>query len=240
MWVGDQLKICTDDTTPQPSDNNPPPPSSTGVVGIISEDMFNSQFPNRNASRYTYQNLISASQLSIISGFCNGNDDTANRRELAMFLANAAHETGDFLYVCEDCNPSDNCGPCSEDYNYGGDSSHQYFGRGALQLSWNYNYESAGSALGDDFLSDPTVVAWSSDYVFSTALWFWMQNSNGGCHNAAQNNLGFGETIRIINGGIECGQDPDSVGYTEMNDRVNRYSNYCTLFNVDPGSNLTC
>eukprot|EP01124_Arcella_intermedia_P016660 TRINITY_DN23264_c0_g1_i1.p1 TRINITY_DN23264_c0_g1~~TRINITY_DN23264_c0_g1_i1.p1 ORF type:complete len:302 (+),score=38.31 TRINITY_DN23264_c0_g1_i1:45-950(+) len=236
MWVGDLLQICSSPTPPSPPS---PPPSGGGVASILSESLWNSMFPNRNASRYTYANLISASQRGLASGFCNGGDSTANRRELAMFLANAAHETGDFYYVCEACNPS-NCGPCSSNYNYGGDSSHQYYGRGALQISWNYNYQAAGSALGVDLLSNPSVVAFSSDYVFSTALWFWMQNSGGACHSAAQNNQGFAVTIRTINGGIECNQSPGSIGYNEMMDRVTRYKNYAAYFNVDPGSNLTC
>jgi len=227
MWVGDILSICSGPT--------PPPPGSSGVASLISEGQFNSFFPTRNASRYTYSSLISASQRSMITAFCNGADATANKRELAMFLANAAHETVDFVYVCEACS-TPNCGQCPANYNYGGDSAHQYYGRGALQLSWNYNYEAAGNALGVNFLSNPSLVGSTGDYVFSTALWFWMN----GCHAAAQGNQGFGNTIRVINGGLECNQAPGSNGYNEMMDRVTRYKKYAADFGVDPGPNLTC
>jgi len=224
LVAGDMLQICKD---------------GGGVASIMTEIQFNSMFPDRNASRYTYDLLVSASKRGLVAAFCNGNDETANKRELAMFLANAAHESGNFIYVCEDCsNP--NCGQCPSNYNYGGDSTRQYYGRGALQLSWNYNYQAAGTALGVDFLSNPSIVGNVGDYVFSTALWFWVQSNGGGCHNAAQQNGGFGQTIKIINGGLECGKAPGSVGYNEMMDRVNRYKNYAGYFGVDPGNNLTC
>jgi len=233
MWVGDVLNICPSGSPPPP----PPPPPPGGIGAIMSQTMYNSQFPNRNA-RYTYQNLISAG--SRFPGFCGGSDATANKRELAMFLANSAHETSDYYYVCEACN-TNNCAACSSTYNYGGDSTHQFYGRGALQLSWNYNYQSAGNALGVNFMNDPTIVATTSDYVFSTALWFWMSASNGGCHNAAQQNLGFAETIKIINGGIECGKASGTVGNNEMNDRVSRYLHFCSVFGISSGSsNLYC
>jgi len=231
MWVGDVLSICG--TAPAP----PPPHAGVGGVSTyLSESLFNSMYPNRNASRYSYSNFITASKRSILTGFCNGADEVANKRELAMFLANAGHESVDFIYVCEACsNP--NCGQCSATYNYGGDSAHQYYGRGALQLSWNYNYQAAGNALGVDFLTNPSVVGSTGDYVFSSALWFWMY---AGCHAAAQGNQGFGNTIRIINGGLECKQSPGSNGYNEMMDRVNRYKKVAAQFGVDPGSDLTC
>jgi len=231
MWVGDILKIC--------SVPSPQPPSGGGMTSIISQSQYESIFPNRNASRYSYANLVSASQRGFLSGFCNGTDMTANIREAAMFLANAGHETTDFRYVCEVCSTI-NCGQCPPAYNYGGDCTHQYYGRGALQLSWNYNYEAAGDAFGVDFLNNPSMVGFTGDYVFSTAIWFWMYNSGGGCHLAAQNNEGFGRTIDIINGGIECNQTSGSVGYNEMMNRVNRYLSLAQTLGVDPGPNLTC
>jgi len=229
MWVGDSLQICG---------SGPPSPPS-GIQSILSESQYNQMFPSRNVTRYSYSNFISASQRPGFTQFCNGSDATANKRELAMFLANAGHESIDFTYVCEACS-STLCGQCSSAYNYGGDSTHQYYGRGALQLSWNYNYQACGNALGIDLLGTPTLIESNSDLVFATALWFWMNNSSPTCHSVAQGNMGFGQTIKIINGGLECGQQPGSNGYNEMIDRVNRYHNIVYQIGVDPGSNLTC
>jgi chitinase len=55
-------------------------------------------------------------------------------------------------------------------------------------------------------------------------------------HNAMVNGSGFGETIRSINGSIECnGGNP-----AEMQDRVNAYQSFVQILGVPAGSNLTC
>jgi chitinase len=55
-------------------------------------------------------------------------------------------------------------------------------------------------------------------------------------HNAMVNGAGFGETIRSINGSVEC----NGQNTAEMQDRVNKYQSYAALLGVSPGSNLTC
>jgi len=48
--------------------------------------------------------------------------------------------------------------------------------------------------------------------------------------------LGFGATVNIINGAVECnGGNPSSV-----QDRVDHYQTYCGLLGVSPGGNLSC
>jgi len=79
MWVGDILQICNGPA--------PPPASGGGVLSILTEGLFDSMFPRRNTSRYSYSNLVSASQRGFVGAFCNGNDQTANKRELAMFFS---------------------------------------------------------------------------------------------------------------------------------------------------------
>lgn len=47
---------------------------------------------------------------------------------------------------------------------------------------------------------------------------------------------GFGETIRAINGALECdGGNPATV-----QKRVDYYVDYCNQLGVAPGDNLTC
>jgi chitinase len=55
-------------------------------------------------------------------------------------------------------------------------------------------------------------------------------------HNAMVDGAGFGETIRSINGSIECnGGNP-----AEVQDRVNAYLSFTSLLGVPAGSNLSC
>ena len=65
-----------------------------------------------------------------------------------------------------------------------------YYGRGPLQLSWNYNYGPAGRSLGFDGLRDPDRVAQDPVLSFKSALWYWMENM----HQLMPQ--GFGATIR--------------------------------------------
>ena len=106
----------------------------------------------------------------------------------------------------------------------------KYYGRGPLQISWNFNYGLAGQSIGFDLLGNPDKVAQDPVISFKTALWLWMNNA----HKVMPQ--GFGATIRAINGALECnGKNPAAV-----NARVGYYKDYCKQFGVDPGNNLTC
>jgi chitinase len=55
-------------------------------------------------------------------------------------------------------------------------------------------------------------------------------------HNAMVSGAGFGETIRSINGSIECnGGNP-----AQVQDRVNAYLRFTSLLGVPAGGNLSC
>ena len=88
--------------------------------------------------------------------------------------------------------------------------------------------------MGVDLLNNPETVAQDDLTSWKTALWFW--NVNSKCHTAITSGQGFGATIQAINGAVECnGGNTD-----EVKDRISRYTNYCSQFGVDPGSNLNC
>lgn len=108
-----------------------------------------------------------------------------------------------------------------------------YYGRGPLQLSWNYNYGPAGQSIGFDGLNNPEIVARDNVISFRTALWFWMNN----VHNAIISGQGFGATIRAINGNQECDGGSRSDAVTS---RVQYYTDYCNQLGVAPGNNLRC
>ncbi|KAH9615493.1 hypothetical protein KSS87_020946 [Heliosperma pusillum] len=162
-------------------------------------------------------------------GTSGSNDD--NLREIAAFFAHVAHETGRFCHIEEsDGAVSDSyCDPTTTQ-QYPCNPNKKYYGRGPLQLSWNYNYGAAGQSIGFDGLNAPETVANDVVTSFKTALWFWMNN----VHSVL--NQGFGATIRAINGAVECnGGNPG-----EVNDRIQLYQQYCGVFGVDPGQNLSC
>jgi predicted chitinase/chitodextrinase len=222
--------------TPPPPVTTPPPVTGggggdSGLASILSESTFDSMFPGRN-SFYTYQGLVQAT--SSFGPFATSGDATARKREVAAFLANVAHETGGLVYIeeiakADYCQPSPGC-PCAP--------GKQYYGRGPIQISWNFNYCSAGAALGLPLQAQPELVANDAKVAWQTGLWFWMTQSGAGGqtpHNAILNGS-FGETIRSINGSIECnGGNPG-----EMQDRVQLYQRFCNMLGVDPGASLTC
>ncbi|XP_031485771.1 endochitinase 4-like [Nymphaea colorata] len=150
---------------------------------------------------------------------------------MAAFLANAMHETGSFCKISETEDRSDHCNQSYQQYPCVPGKS--YFGRGPLQLSWNYNYGAAGQAIGFDGLNNPEIVGQDAGISFKTAVWFWMLNSN--CHQGITSGGGFGSTIRAINSG-ECGGGNPG----EVQSRVSFYQRFCQQFGVDPRQNIDC
>ncbi|WP_037910941.1 glycoside hydrolase family 19 protein [Actinacidiphila yeochonensis] len=203
---------------------------------VVSEAQFDQMFPSRN-SFYTYSGLTAA--LGAYPGFATTGSDTVKKQEAAAFLANVSHETGGLVYIVEQ-NTANYSHYCDTNQSYGcpaGQSA--YYGRGPLQISWNFNYKAAGDALGIDLLDNPNLVQTDPAVAWKTALWYWDTQSGPGTmtpHNAMVNSAGFGETIRSINGSVECnGGNP-----AEVQDRVNDYESFVSILGVSAGSNLSC
>nr|QEL09536.1 class VII chitinase [Pinus banksiana] len=204
------------------------------VSDIATEDFFNgilSAATDGCAGKtfYTYSDFINAANSFSSFGTTGTSDD--NKREIAAFFGNVAHETTNLCFVEENAK-SDNCDSSNTQYPCA--SGQQYYGRGPLQLTGNGNYGAAGSYLGVDLLNNPGLVAQDDLTSWKTALWFWNVNSN--CHTAITSGQGFGATIQAINGAKEC----NGGNTAEVNDRVSRYTTYCSQLVVDPGSNLSC
>ncbi len=245
-------------------------PSSTSTIGeIVSRERFEELFLHRGTSPcrgafYTYDAFVGAA--ATFPAFASTGDDATRRREVAAFLANIAHETTggwdtapDGRYAWGLCwitegatvDPSalpDYCSPSAE---WPCEPGEKYFGRGPMQLSWNYNYGQCGVALGLPLLTDPDLVSSDPTIAFRAALWFWMtpQSPKPSCHDvmtdayaptpddAAAGRLpGFGLTVNIINGGLECGHGSDD----RVNDRIGFYERFTTILGTTPGDNLDC
>ncbi|PKA55936.1 Chitinase 5 [Apostasia shenzhenica] len=202
------------------------------VADVVTQQFFDGIIGQAAASCegkgfYTRQAFLNAAAK--YSGF--GQDATADdsKREIAAFFAHVAHETGNLCYI-EEIDKSN--AYCDDSYRqYPCSPGKKYYGRGPLQLSWNYNYGPAGADIGFDGLNSPETVANDPTVSFKAALWYWM---NRGVHSALSS--GFGATIRAINGAVEC----DGGNLPEVNDRVKSYEDFCSQLGVDPGGNLTC
>ncbi|XP_076897864.1 endochitinase EP3-like [Bidens hawaiensis] len=207
-------------------------PSGIDVGSIVTDDFFNGIVDQSDASScegrgfYTREAFLEA--LGNYGDFGTTGSEEDSLREIAAFFAHVTHETGHFCYINE-------INGASYDYwdntytQYPCNPNKRYYGRGPLQLTWNYNYGAAGNDIGFDGLNNPGIVGSNSLISFQTALWFWMNN----VHSII--GQGFGATIQAING-IECnGGSPDKVSA-----RVQYYTQYCSQFGVTPGDNLYC
>lgn len=212
------------------------PASSNGgsVADVVSNAFFNG-IADQAASTcegkgfYTRANFLEALQSYPNFGTMGSTDDS--KREIAAFFAHVTHETGHMCFINEINGPSgDYCD--EENTEYPCVSGKKYYGRGPIQLSWNFNYGPAGKSIGFDGLNDPDIVARDAVISFKTALWYWMNN----CHSLITSGQGFGPTIRAINGRIECDNgNPQTVAR-----RVEYYTEYCQQLGVETGDNLTC
>ncbi|WP_442815429.1 glycoside hydrolase family 19 protein [Streptomyces sp. NBC_01324] len=210
----------------------------TGGVSdfAISEAEFDRIFPDRDPF-YTYQGLIDA--LHAYPRFANTGTEAMRSREAAAFLTHADFESVGLQYVKE-INEANYWIKCDYSQPFGcpaGQSA--YYGRGPIMFSWNFNYKAAGDALGLDLLNDPWLVEQDPSVAWQTALWYWNTQNGPGTmtsHEAMVGGAGFGETIRSLNGALECeGGNPDSVRA-----RVEKYERITGIIGTDPGSGLTC
>ncbi|MFD9076037.1 chitinase [Streptomyces lasiicapitis] len=208
----------------------------TAAAFIVSESQFNQMFPNRNPF-YTYSGLTAS--LSAYPGFTQTGSDTVRKQEAAAFLANVSHETGGLVHIVEQ-NTANYPHYCDKTQPYGCPAGNdKYYGRGPIQLSWNFNYKAAGDALGIDLLHNPDLVQNDAAVAWKTGLWYWNTQNGPGTmtpHNAMVNGAGFGETIRSINGSLECnGGNPGQV-----QSRIDKYKQFSQVLGVDPGGTLSC
>ncbi|KAL8482822.1 hypothetical protein ACS0TY_025743 [Phlomoides rotata] len=209
-------------------------PSGGGVGNIVTDAFFDqiiNQAPANCAGRGFYTRSAFLTAAGSYPQFGTSSNADVAKQEIAAFFAHITHETGHLCYREEIngasgnyCDPNNTEWPCV--------SGKGYYGRGPIQLSWNYNYGPAGRDIGFDGLNDPDIVARDPVISFKTALWFWMRT----CHEPITSGQGFGATIRAINGNLECnGANPGTV-----TTRVNYFTSYCSQLGVSPGDNLRC
>jgi hypothetical protein len=212
----------------------------TGKTGfMITEAQFEQLFPKR-IPFYTFAGLQEA--IKAYPEFGNFGSQAENKREIAAFLANIMHESIE-LQAINELDKSVHDHYCNDKQGVPCAPGKQYFGRGPIQLSWNFNYALAGKALGLDLLNDPDMVSRDPAVAWKTALWYWMEIKGSGplpSHVAMKQKLGFGETVRSINGALECSKPVDNIGYKQQQMRIKNYLKITKMLEVDPGNYTAC
>ncbi|XVE67263.1 hypothetical protein DITRI_Ditri08aG0146400 [Diplodiscus trichospermus] len=257
---------CSDDSGDSGGDSGGD--ISGGISDLISREMFEQMLLHRNdgacpaAGFYTYEAFIAAAKS--FPDFASVGDNATRKTEIAAFLGQTSHETtgggggwnppdGPFAWgYCfnREVNPwSDYCDWQNQEFPCA--SGQQYYGRGPIQLSWNYNYGQCGRDLGLNLLNDPNLLLRNVTTSFESAFWFWMtpQPPKPSCHDVitgawertscdiqAGRLPGYGVITNIINGGIECGQGQNP----QVEDRIGFYKRYCDILGVSYGDNLDC
>jgi chitinase len=226
-----------------------PPPAATattapagGIGSIVSSGQFDQIWnPATRSSTYTYADFKTAAD-SYYPALCGTGDTNTRKRECAAYFASKDQETGMGQYdrelycqpggggyggaACNYCGGS-SCGACA--------AGQQYWGRHAVQLSWDYNYCLASGQVGTNLHADPNAIFNNRVTGWRLSDWYWMTQlgpsvSNGygtwpmkTAHDAitttdGSGNYGFGGTIRAVNGGIECG--------SRVQQQINRVTYY--------------
>ena len=214
---------------------------------------------------YSFKAFVTAA--SYFPDFLKGNVETQKRELAAFLANIAQETSGGWieapggyfkwgLYFVEEMEDSTkNKYADLSKLNYPPVPGKSYFGRGPKQLSWNYNYGQFSEAwfgTKDSLLQHPDWLAHDPVLSFASAIWFWMtpQFPKPSCHDIITgkwipnaNDIakgrvpGFGATVNVINGGVECGNG------TELKKTTYRYEYYryfCNYFNVSPGENINC
>ncbi|XP_022132793.1 endochitinase-like [Momordica charantia] len=211
---------------------------------------------------YSYDAFVEVARS--FDGFGTTGDETIRKRELAAFFGQTSHETRGvwdddapddphawgYCYVRE-VDPSDSY--CSHDHpEWPCDPDQEYYGRGPIQLTYNYNYGPAGEALDVDLLSHPDLVAIDPIISFKTAIWFWMtpHGDKPSIHDVITDQWhpsdddidagrvpGYGLITNIINGDHECGFPGPNPN---VEDRIEFYKRYCDILDIEYGEHLDC
>jgi len=117
------------------------------------------------------------------------------------------------------------------------EASKVFYGRGAIQLSWNYNYIRASYALTgapETFCQNPEMVATNELYAWGSGIFFWMESEKEGttCHKEALKG-DFGGTLNVINGGLECPAYHGGWHASAIKMRINRYCHAAALLGLN-------
>ena len=165
------------------------------VNKIFPASDWDSAFPQAN-SVYDHTGFLKA--VAKFPAFCNESNkqgwsiEKTCKQELSALFAHWGQETGkrdpangEFwtqgLYYVEEIAKSDYKSWNWSNTSWPNQSGVQYFGRGPMQLSWNYNYGQFSNVFSTDgynskmeLLKDPGLVSRDGYVAMAAGLWFYM------------------------------------------------------------------
>jgi chitodextrinase len=249
------------------------------VEGIVKESDWEYLFPMRAAS-YTYSNFLKAVGKfpALCKSYNDGRDsDAICRKELATMFAHFAQETGGheswrpeaewrqaLVHVREMGWSEGQKGVTTANVTRKSGRARpgravktkmatfvSYFGRGAKQLSYNYNYGPFSEAMFGTvrtLLDKPELVADTWLNLASAIFFFaypqppkpsmlqvidgtWQPNDHDKANGLVP---GFGVTTQIINGGVECG-GPTEIAQSQ--NRIKYYKEFANYLKVPVPAN---
>lgn len=235
-------------------------PGIWGELITITRKSTNYTYNYSDVDSFWYSNASPEVVITVdFEDFLNAASALNNKRELAAFLANISKETtggwqavgsglnGDYAqwglyFVYEILASTFDCSNPGDPQRYRDESNTTYppsagkcyYGRGPIQLSWNYNYGQFSKFLYENpavLLDNPDAIQQNGVLAFKSAIWFWMmpQWPKPSCHQVMQDlwipqtgeytapkmyKKGFAHTNNIINGGLEC-RNMSSTAYTQ-------------------------
>merc|ERR1712070_264877 len=131
---------------------------------------------------------------------------------------------------------------CACEPSTAGESSRLFYGRGPLQLSWNFHYGAMAKAFGmPEICKHPDLIAEKPELLWGSAIWYWMEQHDpkcvdDNCHGILVSGRGFGGTTQNVNGCLECKGKQDGVVCA----RASMFKNNCKKLNVEPLRPLDC
>ena len=191
--------------------------SSTGTAGGGGVDVSKDEFVKAVTDCYPGKDADKK-----YDAFSKGlkNSKISSKKEAAMFLAQILHESGGLIYTAELACKDTGC-PGQYASTGIGKTGKTYYGRGYIQLTWDYNYDKASKALFGDsrLVDDPDQVATNDEYSWGVSFWFWDTN----VHSAPGVQQGqFGAATNAINGALECKAKSNPTAVAKRNDNYTK------------------
>jgi hypothetical protein len=218
----------TPTATRTPTATQTSPPANIG--SIVTSAQFDQIWPTNRSATYTYADFVTAI-TTYYPALCGTGTTTQMKRECAAYFGSKDQETGMGQYdrelycqpggggygsaPCDYCDTGNApCGTCA--------SGQKYWGRHAVQLSWNYNYCNAGNGmgLGTGLHTDPNSIFNNKVTGWRASDWYWMtqlgpavtngygtwpqESAHAAITSTASGLHGYGGIMRAVNGVIEC------------------------------------
>lgn len=138
--------------------------------------------------------------------------DITTPKRIAAFLAQLAHESGEYRYMEEIADGSEYEGRADLGNTEPGDGR-KFKGHGPIQITGRNNHAACGKALGIDLIANPTLIT-TPKYATASAVWFW----NNGC-SASLSLLADHDWFRLITRWINGGYNglAERVAYWNRN-----------------------